>query len=360
MEARPLVLRMLAQTLPPALQTDDAERQAAESALAAACREGNPICIAVGRVAGLETGQLAGTIVPVLLEILLIVVVAVVVNRLSQRATRRFVRRLEAEGVARIDALRARDPAWHTGPINLARATQRFQTIGGVMRSLATVVIVGFAGVLVLGALGIDLRPLLAGAGIAGVALGFGAQNVVKDVLAGTFALIEDQYGIGDVVTLGESSNPIASGVVEGITLRTTRLRDLEGTVWHVPNGEIRAAGNKSQLYARTLLDVGVAYDTDVARAIEVIKGVADEVWQDPRWAGQVLEEPEVWGVEDFGPSEIVIRLVAKVEPARQFAVNRELRARLLRAFAREGIEIPFPQQVVWTRDGHGAGVTPG
>lgn len=348
------MLSLLAQTLPPVLQTDDVERQAAEAALAAGCREGNAICLAVGRVAGLEVGQLAGTLVPILLEILLIVAVAIVVTRQLQRAIRRFVRRLEAEGVSRIDALRARDPAWHTGPINLARATQRFQTIGAVMRSLSTLVVVGIAGVLVLGALGIDLRPLLAGAGIAGVALGFGAQNVVKDVLAGTFILIEDQYGIGDIVTLGESSNPVASGVVEGITLRTTRLRDVEGTVWYVPNGEIRAAGNKSQLYARTLLDVGVGYDTDVARAIEVIKAVADEVWLDPAWAGQVLEEPEVWGVENLGPSEIVIRLVAKVEPARQFAVNRELRVRLLRAFAEEGIELAPPQRVVWAKTAEG------
>jgi small conductance mechanosensitive channel len=153
--------------------------------------------------------------------------------------------------------------------------------------------------------------------------------------------------------------------VVEGVSLRTTRLRDVEGTLWHVPNGQILRVGNKSQEWSRALLDVQVAYDTDVGTAIRVIKEVADEVWRDPDLAHSVLEEPEVWGVEVMGPDGITIRLVLKTRPADQWTVLRELRRRLKVALDDAGVEVPFPQRMMWvapqgsTRPEAGAGGPP-
>ena len=157
--------------------------------------------------------------------------------------------------------------------------------------------------------------------------------------------LIEDQYGVGDVIDVGD-----AAGVVEAVNLRTTQIRDVHGTLWHVPNGEIRRVANKSQEWARTVLDIEVAYDTDIAKAMEVIKRVADEVWEEAPENATILEEPEIWGVEMFGESSIAIRLVCKVEPGEQWATSRLIRGRVKDAFEREGIEIPFPQRVIWTR----------
>jgi small conductance mechanosensitive channel len=182
------------------------------------------------------------------------------------------------------------------------------------------------------------------------VALGFGAQSLVKDFLAGMFILIEDQYGVGDIVDVGELSATPVSGVVEAVSLRATRLRSVNGTVWHVPNGTILRVGNMSQQWARALLDVTVGYGADTDEAQAIIKRVADDVWQDPAWSGQVLEEPEVWGIEDLGADGVTIRLVVKTQPAEQFVVLRELRSRIKLALDDAGVEIPFPQRVVWVR----------
>ena len=278
-------------------------------------------------------------------HILLIVVVAWVANRLLHRAIRRFTERIaNPEAQERIQRLRrhAPDALQSHGPESL-RSAARATTLSHLLRSATTVVVWTIAGVMILGELGVALGPLIAGAGIAGVALGFGAQSLVKDFISGTFMLIEDQYGVGDIIDAGE-----ASGTVEAVSLRTTRLRDVNGTVWHIPNGNILRIGNMSQQWARALLDVSLATDTDVDHAQDVIKRVADSVWNDPDWHGEILEEPEVWGVERLGPDAIVIRLVVKTKPAEQFTVMRELRRRLLEAFAAEGVELPDPGRVVW------------
>jgi small conductance mechanosensitive channel len=278
-------------------------------------------------------------------HILLIVVVAWVANRLLHRAIRRFTERIaNPEAQERIQRLRrhAPDALQSHGPESL-RSAARATTLSHLLRSATTVVVWTIAGVMILGELGVALGPLIAGAGIAGVALGFGAQSLVKDFISGTFMLIEDQYGVGDIIDAGE-----ASGTVEAVSLRTTRLRDVNGTVWHIPNGNILRIGNMSQQWARALLDVSLATDTDVDHAQDVIKRVADSVWNDSDWHGEILEEPEVWGVERLGPDAIVIRLVVKTKPAEQFPVMRELRRRLLEAFAAEGVELPDPGRVVW------------
>lgn len=223
------------------------------------------------------------------------------------------------------------------------RSQQRAQTLGTVLRSIASLVLYTIATFMALSEFNVNLGPLIASAGIIGIAFGFGAQSLVKDFLSGMFMLVEDQYGVGDIVDVGD-----AAGVVEEVKLRTTKIRDVHGTLWHIPNGEIRRVANKSQEWARAVLDVEVAYDTDINHAMSVIKSVADSVWEAAIPHATILDEPEIWGVEAFGASAIAIRLVVKVEPAEQWAAAREIRKRLKQAFDDEGIEIPFPQRTIW------------
>ena len=231
-------------------------------------------------------------------------------------------------------------------PEAAARASARAQTMSSVLGGLATATIYTIAFLTILGEFNISLGPLLAGAGIAGVALGFGAQSMVKDFLAGFFMVVEDQFGVGDVIDVGE-----ATGTVEKVTLRATRLRSVDGTVWHVPNGVIQRVGNQSQQWARALLDVSVAYGTDLRQAQDVIKATADALWQDAAWSDLLLEEPELWGVEMLAADSVDIRLVLKTQPGMQWKVMRELRIRLKEALDAAGIEIPFQQRTLWIRN---------
>jgi small-conductance mechanosensitive channel len=231
------------------------------------------------------------------------------------------------------------------GPVS-TRRRQRLDALGAVTDSIISIVVWTAAFFTILGTtFGVNLGPFIAGAGILGVALGFGAQDLVKDFVSGVFMLAEDQFGVGDVVDVGE-----ATGVVERVSLRTTRLRDVTGTLWHVPNGEIRRVGNMSQEWSRALLDIGVAYDTDIDHAIAVIREVAEGMAADAAFEDQFLDTPEVWGVEDLAADGILIRLVIKTVPGEQWKVARELRHRLKQAFDEAEIEIPFPQRTVWMR----------
>jgi len=278
------------------------------------------------------------------LKIVLILLAAAILNRVARRAVKRSLTRLHTGAVReRMGAVRRRTPAalLETGETSL-RAEQRIDALSSVLRSVVTFVIWLVALLMCLGEVGIDLAPLLAGAGVLGVAIGFGSQSLVRDFLSGMFILIEDQFGVGDIVDLGD-----ASGTVEAVSLRTTRLRAVDGTVWHMPNGEITRVGNMSQHWSRALLDVEVAYDTDLVHARSVIKRVADELWREDT---SILDEPEMWGVEQLGASGIALRLVVKTTPSTQWKVSRELRERIKLAFDAEGIEIPFPQQMVWNR----------
>jgi small-conductance mechanosensitive channel len=281
------------------------------------------------------------------INILLIAVIAFVANRLIRRAIRRLTNTIAApESQDRLRRLRSRAPASmvDTGSISL-RAASRARTLGTVLRGIASTVIWTIAVGMILGELGINLGPLIAGAGIAGVALGFGAQSLVKDFLSGIFMLVEDQFGVGDIVDAGP-----ASGTVEAFTLRTTRLRDVDGTVWHIPNGAITRIGNRSQQWSRALLDVEVALGTDLDRVMPVIDDVAHELWNDPAWRRSLLEAPEVWGVERLEAEAIAIRLVIKTHPGDQFPVMRALRRRLADTFAAEGIAVRPPQSDEWVR----------
>jgi small-conductance mechanosensitive channel len=294
----------------------------------------------------------ADTVIVKPAKVLLIVLLAVVVNRLMARAIRRFVNSMKGEKVQnRLGSLRQHAPAalLKTDQTASLRAAQRADTIGALMRSLATFAVWVIAALMIMGELGLDLGPLIAGAGIVGIALGFGAQNLVRDFISGIFMLVEDQYGVGDLIDAGP-----ASGTVEAVSLRTTRLRDDDGVVWHIPNGAIDRVGNKSQKWSRALLDVDVAYDTDVDHAGEVIKQTMVDAWNSEDWRDVIMEEPEVWGVEDLADDGITIRSVVKTLPSAQFKVARHLRARIKGALDEEGIEIPFPQRTVWhrTQDG--------
>jgi small conductance mechanosensitive channel len=227
-----------------------------------------------------------------------------------------------------------------------ARRAQRARTLASVLKSITTMAIGTVAVLTVMGDLGYPLGPLLTSAGIVGVALGFGAQTLVKDFISGVFMLLEDQYGVGDVVDLGE-----ASGSVEAVGLRVTRLRDVQGTVWYVRNGEILRVGNRSQGWARAVLDVTVAYGEDVEEVKRVLLEEAQATKADPEFGDLMLEEPEVWGVEALSTEGIVVRLVAKTQPLEQWKVARELRLRITARFEREGIRVPLPQQAMWVHD---------
>jgi small conductance mechanosensitive channel len=289
--------------------------------------------------------ELADFIIGRPLKIIAIVVGAWVLNRIARRGVRGMLRALRSGAVQeRVGSLRASTPAalLQTSEHSL-RAEQRIDALTSVLRSLLTFVIYGIAAFMVLGQVGIELGPLIAGAGILGVALGFGSQSLVKDFLSGMFILVEDQFGVGDVIEIDGQT----SGVVDAVSLRTTRLRAVDGTMWHVPNGEIRRVGNKSQHWSRALIDLEVAYHTDIDHAERVIGAEAQAL---AAADADVIEEPEVWGVERLGEHGISIRLVVKTRPSEQFRVSRELRRRIKAAFDREGIEIPFPQQTVWHR----------
>src|SRR5919107_13025 len=292
-----------------------------------------------------ETTEFVEFLIDKPLKIVVILVLAVLTNRAARKGMKRALRTLQSGAVQeRLGSLRAATPeALLRTTEHSLRAEQRIEALSSVLRSLVTVVIYLVAGFMILGEVGINLGPLLAGAGILGIALGFGSQTLVRDFLSGVFILIEDQFGVGDIVNLDNET----SGTVEAVSLRTTRLRSVDGTVWHVPNGEIRRVGNQSQHWSRALIDVEVAYETDLDHAQAVIAAVAHEIAQADN---DVLDEPEVWGVEALGANGVMIRLVLKTRPSQQYRVSRELRARLKTAFEREGIEIPFPQQTVWHR----------
>ncbi len=279
------------------------------------------------------------------LRIVVVVVIAWVAIRLARRWIARLVQRAVAPSQAPLERLGIELPESLSPTIRDPRREARANSISVVLTSTTVVVIWVLAAMTVLGIVGIELGPLIAGAGIAGVALGFGAQSLVKDCIAGLFMLIEDQYGIGDVVDLGE-----AVGVVEEVTLRTTVLRGIDGTVWHVPNGVVQRVGNKSQLWSVAVLDVDVAYDTDLVRARELLHRAAAEVCEREDFSQRVLEPPEVLGVETLGADGVTLRLTVKVEPGTQWEIQRAMREHVKVVFDGAGVEIPFPQRTVWMR----------
>ncbi|WP_408630302.1 mechanosensitive ion channel family protein [Amycolatopsis mongoliensis] len=280
------------------------------------------------------------------LKILMIVVIAFVVRLILRRLINRVTTLPKSNGrlPALLRPLRERAPEV-LGSAIIERRRQRAQTIGSVLKSMATFLIYGLAFILVLGELGLNLGPIIASAGIIGVAIGFGAQNLVKDFLSGIFMMVEDQYGVGDVVDIGE-----ATGTVEAVGLRITTLRDLKGTVWYVRNGEVLRVGNSSQGFAVAVVDVPLGYTADVERATTVLGEAASTATESDALKDNVLEPPEMLGVESVTPEGLQLRLTVKVRPGKQWAVQRALRAQLLAALEEAGFDPPlgrlFPNSV--------------
>jgi len=265
-------------------------------------------------LAELTRVYLAGP-VSVILRILFVVAVAVIIRIAAHRTINKITGRAAEAGNGKADAAHV---------LVGERRRQRAKALGSVLRNAASVLIFGIAAVTIAGDLGLNLAPVLASAGVLGIAIGFGAQSLVRDFLAGIFMLLEDQYGVGDVIDAGG-----ATGTVEAVSLRVTRLRDVNGVVWHIRNGTIDRIGNESQGWARAVIDFPVAYDQDLPQVRETMKETAAQMWQEPRWRDVIMEEPEVWGVESVSSDAIVMRLAARTLPLRQWEVARELRERL-------------------------------
>jgi small-conductance mechanosensitive channel len=281
------------------------------------------------------------------LAILVLVVAAVILrwflHRLIDRLVRRAAEGLPTPMLKRKSKEHTETPAQVAPAVAVGRRVQRAETMGSLLKSVTSIVIFTIFGITIIAELGYPVGPLIASAGVVGVALGFGAQSLVKDFLAGICMIFEDQYGVGDAVDLGE-----ASGTVEAVGLRVTRLRDVEGTVWYVRNGEIIRVGNQSQNWARTVLDIPVALDQDLARVQQVLRDVAQDLWDDEDYRHLIIEEPSVWGVQDLTPNWVTVRVTLKTAPLEQWAVAREMRQRIKWRFDHEGIEFAPPAAVPW------------
>lgn len=223
---------------------------------------------------------------------------------------------------------------------------KREDTLIRVFHTTLYIIIIATAAMMILSEVGINIGPILAAAGIAGIAVGFGGQYLIRDIIAGFLIIFENQYRVGDVICAADKC-----GLVEDINLRITVLRDLDGTVHHIPNGEIKIASNLTKIYSRVNMNIGVAYESDLEKVIEVINKVGEELAQDPQWKDLIIKPPQFLRVDDFGESAIIIKILGETKPIKQWDVMGEFRKRLKIAFDKEGIIIPYPQRVVHHAD---------
>jgi len=272
--------------------------------------------------------------------ILLTVVGAMVLRWLANRLIHRMVATATTRNDARLAQVPGRAGRLLADVTGLAheRHLQRTTTTGAILRSIVTFVVVGIAALTVMSIVGLPLGPLLASAGVGGVALGFGAQSLVKDFLSGVFMIVEDQYGVGDVVDTGS-----VTGTVEDVTLRITRIRDSSGVVWYVRNGEILRIGNKSQGWSTAVVDLQVAYDEDLARVTRLITEVVADLGTTEPWSSRLLEDPSVVGIEAMTGGYVTLRVTARCAANESAAVQREIRERVKAAFDANGVVVPGP-----------------
>ena len=219
---------------------------------------------------------------------------------------------------------------------------KREDTLISISTGTFNVLIIIIAGLMILQEVGVEIGPLIAAAGIAGLAFGFGGQYLIRDVISGLFIILENQYRVGDVACFDGTC-----GLVEGISLRMTTLRDLDGTVHHIPHGEIKKVSNLSKYYSRVNLNIGIAYNSDLEKVIKVVNKVGNDLAKDPQWKDLVVKAPQFLRVDDFADSAIIIKILGETKPIKQWDVTGELRKRLKIAFDKEAIEIPFPQRVI-------------
>ena len=302
------------------------------------CEEGEVICEQVFEATGSEfAAEAVSWLVGKPLEVAAILVVAFALNRLIRRSIERLSSRLGEAA--------AKDTTFLSDATS-ERAERRAASISTLLRSASSAIVYTIAAIMILDLVGVSVAPLLASAGIAGVAIGFGAQRLVEDVITGLFMLIEDQFGVGDRIDVD-----LVEGTVEGLTLRSTVLRDPDGTLWHIPNSEIRRVANESQLWSRAVVDIGIAYGTPIDRALEVLGRAANALAGDPAWEDRVRSEPEVLGIQELGGDSVNIRVTARVEPGSRRQFERELRKALMEALDRADVEIPNRQLDVWFRE---------
>jgi small conductance mechanosensitive channel len=230
--------------------------------------------------------------------------------------------------------------------LQAVEAKKRAQTLGNILRNALLIVITFIALLMILGELGIQVGPLLATAGVGAVAIGFGAQSLVRDVISGFFIILENQYRIGDAIEVAG-----ASGLVESISLRKTVLRDLEGRVHTIPNGEIKMVTNLSKEWSRAVVDIGISYREDIDQIINLLSQIGKDLEGEEPYKSAILEPMQILGVEQFKESEIVIRTIVKTVPLKQWEVSRELRRRIKNRFDEKGIQIPFPHRVLFWGD---------
>ncbi|SES11301.1 small conductance mechanosensitive channel [Pedococcus cremeus] len=272
------------------------------------------------------------------LMVLVTLLAAVVVRWMLNRSIDRVV----DVTLAKADARREKQGGRASRVLNSAtgiaheRHKQRTLTMGSLLRNVVTIAVTLITALTIMSTLGIDLAPVLATAGVGGVALGFGAQSLVKDFLSGIFMILEDQYGVGDIVDTGE-----AVGTVEEVSLRVTRLRDGSGVVWYVRNGEIIRIGNKSQGWSTALVDIPVSYAENLEKVIPLIRDVVHRLDEEPEWKDKLLDEPQVLGVESVSGTAVTIRVLAKTAPEQQYGVSREIRERVKAAFDAAGVQGP-------------------
>ncbi|HUE96640.1 MAG TPA: mechanosensitive ion channel domain-containing protein [Longimicrobiaceae bacterium] len=273
-------------------------------------------------------------VISTLFEILVVLLLSWVAYRVLRLLLRRIERSAEV-----------------ADPSTVSLHEQRMATMLSLVRSVGIVIIVVITIFMILSALGVNIGPLLAGAGVVGLAISFGAQSLVRDIISGLFILFENQFGVGDVIRVGD-----VSGRVERMTLRIVVMRDVHGVVHIVPNGEIKRVSNLTRAFSRAVLEIGVAYKEDTDRVMEVMREIGRGLWQDPDWQPLLIEEPAVPGIESFGDSSVNIRMMATTLPLKQWEVARELRRRIKRRFDEEGIEIPFPHRTIYWGPGEKPG----
>jgi small conductance mechanosensitive channel len=280
--------------------------------------------------------RLLGWLQDPILPIVLIIVIAAICIRIAHSVIRGVLKTL-------LDREVSEGTAQELSAVEIRKRMDTLDTLGtGVVRLFIALI----AGIMILGELNLDIGPAIAGLGVVGIAVGFGAQSLVRDYLNGALILIENQFSKGDVISIAG-----VSGTVEDFSLRRTTLRDLDGVVHTVPNGEIKVASNRTRVWARINLNVTIAYGTDVERATEVVDDVGRAMALDPDWRRRVMEPPHVERVEALGEYGITIKILGLVRATEQWAASGELRKRLLAAFAIHGIEIPRPQRVVLARN---------
>jgi len=219
---------------------------------------------------------------------------------------------------------------------------RREDTLIQIMSGTIKISTVVFVFLMILSEFGIDIAPLIAGAGVIGLAFGFGGQYLVKDVITGLFIILENQYRVGDVVKIAG-----IAGLVEDISLRVTILRDLDGTVHHIPHGDVTTVSNMAKGFARVNMNIGISYNADVDKVKEIINRVGNELAEDPEFKEKIIDTPKYVRIDSFDDSSVSLKILGETKPLAQWEIAGELRIRLKRAFDKEGIEIPFPQMVI-------------